>query len=81
MVERPMFGLLPPPPVTLSPLTTRSTNGGSAGGSFKFVDWGQDFLGSSRNGLQEQLLGTALISTVSAIDGRGRQRSQAMVYT
>ncbi len=51
------------------------------GGRFEFVDWGQGFLGSGHHGLQKQLLGTLLISTVSAIDGRGRQRSQAMVYT
>jgi hypothetical protein len=50
------------------------------GGQFKFVDWGQGFLGSGRHGLQKQLLSTALISTVGTIDGQGRQRSQAMVY-
>ncbi len=79
-VEWPFFGLLLPPHyiVTLDYMLNKWRQ---CGWCFKFVDWGQGFLGSGCHSLQKHLLGTVPISTVSAIDGRGRQWSQAMVYT
>ena len=57
-VKRPLFGLLLPPPVTLAPLTTRSTNGGSAGGVSNLLIEDKVFLAA---------VATACKSTFSAL--------------